>query len=143
VSQMSGLFYYHQPKVSLLFSPPMEPPYSAPSIVKELSFRAHRARRAQKSQFSAVRKRPAFDRPLPADRISLGLILLVQPGLERREIIRQGIRVHLLLTGQRRQRLLPWLALPERQHFVQPLTRHFVVVNRAAMRWARISRLPA
>src|SRR5579859_114181 len=65
----------------------------------------------------------------PPHRIPLRLILLIQPRLQRRKIIRQRARIHLPLTGQRRQRLLPRLALPQRQHLVQPLPCHLIIVN--------------
>src|SRR5437879_4021860 len=80
---------------------------------------------------------------LPTDRVVMGLVLLVQPKFERREIIRQRARIHFLLTRQRLERLLPRLALPQRQHVVQPLARNFVVVNRAAVQRTVYPRLSA
>src|SRR6266478_824740 len=50
---------------------------------------------------------------LPADRVVLGLVPLVQPKFQRREIIRQRARIHFLLTRQGFERLLPRPALPQ------------------------------
>src|SRR5215472_17143184 len=47
----------------------------------------------------------------PSRRIPLCLVLLIQPSLERRKIIRQRGRIHLLLSRQRFQRFLPRFAL--------------------------------
>ena len=80
---------------------------------------------------------------LPAYRIVVLFILLVKPGLQRREIIRNRRRVHLLLAGQRRQRILPRLARAQRQHFVQPSPASLLLINRAAMQRPGVSSLPA
>src|SRR5438270_317954 len=66
----------------------------------------------------------------PTYGVTLRLVLLVQPKFKRPEIIRQRTRIHFLLASQRLKRFLPWLALPQRQHVVQPLAGSFVVVNR-------------
>src|ERR1700704_1992804 len=86
---------------------------------------------------------PIVPQKLPADRVVLGLVLLVEPKFQGREVIRQRARIHFLLTSQGFERFLPRLALPQREHIVQPLAGSFVVVNRAAMQRAVYPRLPA
>src|SRR5437667_11699260 len=76
---------------------------------------------------------------LPARR--LPLILLVQPFLQRREVIQNGPGVHLALARQGLHRVLPGTAFSHRQHGVQPLAGFFVVVNRGAVQRLFAARL--
>src|SRR6267378_1360353 len=78
---------------------------------------------------------------LPADRVMVGFVLLVKPGLQRREVIGQCGGIHLLLARQRLQRFGPRLALPHRQHSAQLFSRCFVSIDGTSVQWAGVSSL--
>src|SRR6267143_4081717 len=61
----------------------------------------------------------------------LPLVLLVQPFLERREVVEDRARVHLPLAGEGVQLLGPGTALPHLEHRLQLSPRGLVVVDRA------------
>src|SRR2546427_8302014 len=67
----------------------------------------------------------------PADRLSFDL--LVQPGIERLEIIENGGRVHLLCPGNLFERVRPGARQAPRKHCVQPLAGLGTFINRATM----------
>src|SRR6266850_3028155 len=81
--------------------------------------------------------------PLPPRRIVLRRILLIQPRLQRREIIRQRRRIHSLFSCQGLQRFRPRLALPHRHHGVQLFPRPLVPVYRAPVQRPVVPRLTA
>src|SRR5712664_3276634 len=67
----------------------------------------------------------------------LALILPLEPGDERLEIIYNGCRVRLPFAGRLSENLLPRLALPRRQHAGQLLPRGAVAIDRAAVQRSR------
>src|SRR6185503_9131149 len=75
---------------------------------------------------------------LPAD--GLPLVLLVEPGLERREVLGHRARVHLALTGQRLERVWPWFRGAHFEHRLQAGARLLAAVDRAAMQRRRAAR---
>src|SRR5690606_13708556 len=77
-------------------------------------------------------------RRLPPTRPSA--VLLVQPGLERREVIEERGRVHLALTGERFEGVRPRAALSEREHRLEPLARFPGAVDRAAAERSGVAR---
>src|SRR6266850_518883 len=81
--------------------------------------------------------------PLPPHRIVLRRILLIQPCLQRREIIRQRRRIHSLFPRQGPQRFRPRLALPHRQHRVQLFPCRLVPIHRAPVQGPAVPRLTA
>src|SRR2546427_1233343 len=68
---------------------------------------------------------------LPAD--SAGLVLFVEPRLERREVFQDRAGIHLFPAGEGFQRLRPWPAHSHLQHFRELLSGCLVPVNRAAV----------
>src|SRR2546423_5705469 len=66
--------------------------------------------------------------------------LLIEPFLERGEIIKDGGGIHLPLAADGFQRVRPGMALAHAQHFIQALTGSFVFVDGAAMQRALNSR---
>src|SRR5664279_4546015 len=68
---------------------------------------------------------------LPADRLSL--VLLVQPLLERGEVVADRRRIHLPLPGQCGEGFWPWAARAHRQHRVQTASGLLVPVDRTAV----------
>src|SRR5215471_871826 len=66
----------------------------------------------------------------------LALVLLVQPLLQRREVVADRRGVHLLLPGQRFERLRPRAALTHREHGVQLRAGFLVAVDGAAVEGA-------
>src|SRR6476646_8004808 len=48
----------------------------------------------------------------------LALVLILEPLLERREVLEDRARIHVALTGELEQRILPRLARAERQHLL-------------------------
>src|SRR3546814_17282562 len=66
----------------------------------------------------------------------LALVLLLQPGRERREIFEQGFARHLAGAGEGLQRIRPGLGRAHFEHGVQPLADFLVVVEGAAMEWS-------
>src|SRR6266850_1838489 len=81
--------------------------------------------------------------PLPPHRIVLRRILLIQPCLQWREIIRQRRRIHSLFPRQGPHRFRPRLALPHRQHGVQLFPCRLVPIHRAPVQRPAVSRLTA
>src|SRR4051794_13621395 len=71
--------------------------------------------------------------PVVSPAAALSLVLFVEPSLEWREVVEDRRRVHLLLPGDRLQRLGPRAALPHLQHLVQLRARLLAVVDRAAV----------
>src|SRR5262245_53557995 len=63
----------------------------------------------------------------------LPLVLLVEPGLQRREVVEDGRGVHLVLAGDDLERLGPGTALPHGEHGAQALAGLGVAVDRAAV----------
>src|SRR5436190_840201 len=61
------------------------------------------------------------------------LVLLVQPFLERGEIVDDRGRVHFVFARQCLEGLWPWAALAHCQHCLQFRSDRFVVVDRAAI----------
>src|SRR5438552_1763146 len=82
---------------------------------------------------SAPKPRSQAPSPIssPADR--LALVLLVEPRLERREVVRHRGRIHLTLTGERLERVLPWARRTHLEHLLQPPAGFLAVVDRAAI----------
>src|SRR3977135_635316 len=68
---------------------------------------------------------------LPTPRFAL--FCLIQPLLQRREVIENRGRVHLLLSRDRFERVRPGTALSHREHRVQTLTGVLVVEDRTAI----------
>src|SRR5438477_11608493 len=86
------------------------------------------------SAFICVHLRPLFSvSPAVLPTHWLTLILLVEPLLQRREVVENRRRIHLLLSGDRLERLRPRTALAHREHRVQPLPGVLVVEDRAAI----------
>ena len=73
----------------------------------------------------------------------LPLVLLVQPLLQRREVVADGGGVHLARAGDLFQRLLPGPALAHLQHGVQPARRLPCCRRSSSGSAARCSRRPA
>src|SRR5579863_10557002 len=71
--------------------------------------------------------------PLPAYWIVIFLVLLIEPGFERSEIIRQRRGVHLALPGEDFQSVGPGFAAPHGEHAIQFFTGGLVSVDRAAV----------
>src|SRR5688500_19102711 len=63
----------------------------------------------------------------------LALVLLVQPGLERREVFQNGVSVHPAFAGHLEQDLLPGLAGPGREHPGQTSARFLAPEEGAAV----------
>src|SRR4051812_46490706 len=79
-----------------------------------------------------------YQRPVPA-RLppALGaLVLLLEPRLERREVIEDRGGVHLALAGERLERVGPGLARAQRQHVAELLAGLLVSVDRALVQGA-------
>src|SRR5438552_19140614 len=68
--------------------------------------------------FSAASAVSALNVRLPADRLAFGL--LVEPELERRKVIEDGLGVHFSLAGERLERVGPRTGESHRQHRIQP-----------------------
>src|SRR5438105_10389181 len=71
--------------------------------------------------------------PISSPSDGLALVLLVEPRLERREVVRHRGRIHLTLTGERLERILPWARRTHLEHRLQPPAGFLAVVDRAAM----------
>src|SRR5438874_4567943 len=69
----------------------------------------------------------------------LVLILPLEPGNKRLEILYDGRCVHLPLAGRVSENLLPRSALSRRQHAGQLLSRRAVAIDRAAVQRSRPS----
>src|SRR5467141_11612 len=69
----------------------------------------------------------------------LALILPLEPGNKRLEILYDGRRVHLPFAGRVSENLLPRFALSRRQHAGQLLSRGAVAIDRAAVQRSRPS----
>src|SRR5690349_10202492 len=69
-----------------------------------------------------------FPGSLPAAR--LALVLLLQPRVQRREVVDDRARVHFLLAGKLLQRLLPRLLRALRKHLPVLRTGFLVAVDR-------------
>ena len=74
----------------------------------------------------------------PADGLSLDL--LVQPGLQWRDVVDDRGCVHLLGAGQGFESFRPGLGATERQHRVQPLTGFLAFIDGAAVERRRAAR---
>src|SRR5947207_9339625 len=68
--------------------------------------------------------------------------LFVEPFVERREVVDDRGRVHLVRARHHGERLRPRLRLAERQHRVQLLSGRFALVNRTAMERQRAACRP-
>src|SRR6476620_12297631 len=90
-------------------------------------------RRLNRQSAFVIRHSPALRRVLD---------LLVEPLLERREVVEQGRRVHLLRAGQRVQRVGPRPGLSHLEHRPQSCARLLVVVDRTAAERSRAARFP-
>src|SRR5207237_10891972 len=80
---------------------------------------------------------PAFQFS-PADRLTFDL--LVEPSIQRLEIIENGGRVHLPGTGYLVERLRPRTRETHRKHCIEPLAGLGTLINRAAMNRQRAAR---
>src|SRR3954451_3951645 len=89
---------------------------------------------------AVIERLPRIGRHNGSPSARLPLILLIEPRLQRREVIEDRRRIHLLLSADRLQRLGPRTALPHRQHAGQPLARMFVLIDRAAIERFGIAR---
>src|SRR5579871_7016311 len=69
---------------------------------------------------------------LPSD--SLPFVLLIEPLLQRREVIANRRRIHLARAGDFLQRILPRPADSHGQHRVQLVPRRLIPVNRAPVK---------
>src|SRR5579871_1280078 len=78
---------------------------------------------------------------LPAD--AMPSVLLVEPLLERREIIEDGRGIDIFFAGHGFERFGPRMALSHLKHFCQLRARGFVAVNRAAIQRSGITRFAA
>src|SRR5882724_10085467 len=88
----------------------------------------HTCRRTGKSRGQVTRP-SSRTTDLPA--ASLTLVLVLEPFLERREVLEDRARIHVALTGQLEQRVLPRLARAQRKHLLVQRARFLVVVDRA------------
>src|SRR6185437_7375766 len=70
----------------------------------------------------------------------LALVLLVQPLLERRKVIKDRRCVHLPLAADGFQRVRPGLALAHAEHLVQAVARRLALIDGAAMQRPLLSR---
>src|SRR4051812_31239773 len=68
---------------------------------------------------------------LPADRLAFDL--LIEPGIERLEIIQDGRGIHLFRAGNGFESVRPGARFSHRKHGVQFFTRIRALVNRASM----------
>src|SRR5438552_10593422 len=75
-------------------------------------------------------------RPFTSPATSLPLVLLLQPSLQRLEVLEQRAPLHLPLTGHRLQRVRPRLAGAEREHLPQALAGFLAAVERALVQRA-------
>src|SRR5580700_5634723 len=89
-------------------------------------------------QQDRYRTLPLKPTTLPTHRFSP--ILLIQPLLQRREVIADGGGIHLALARQGIQRLLPGPALPHFEHRVEAPSCFAITVNRAAVQRILASR---
>src|SRR5882672_965941 len=71
------------------------------------------------------------------------LVLLVEPRLERREVLEHRARVDLLLARHRLERLGPRPALAHLQHRGELLPGRLVAVDGAQVQRSRVARLAA
>src|SRR5689334_16672539 len=74
---------------------------------------------------------------LPA--AALALVLFLQPGVQRREVVDDRARVHLLLAGEFLQRLLPRLLRALREHLPVPRAGCLVAVDGALRQRALVA----
>src|SRR3954468_18118841 len=70
----------------------------------------------------------------------LPLVLLLEPALQRLEVLEQRAAVHLPLPGHRLERVGPRLAGAEREHLPQPLAGLLAAVEGALVQRARLAR---
>src|SRR6187399_741148 len=70
----------------------------------------------------------------------LAPVLLVEPLLERREVVADRRRVHLALARQRLERVGPRLRLAHLERLLQPIAGRLVAVDRAAVERPRAAR---
>src|SRR5262245_10366590 len=84
---------------------------------------------------------PLTSRPSPAG--LLAGVLLLEPALQRREVLEDRRRVHLARAGELGERVLPGLARAERQHLHVGRAGVLVAVDRALVERALVPGLGA
>src|SRR5580692_2942558 len=76
---------------------------------------------------------------LPAFFGAVFLVLLVEPGFQRCEILEHGGGFHLSLAGERFESIRPRAAFSHFEHLRKFRAGFFVVVNGAAIEWSRVT----
>src|SRR5437879_5985351 len=111
---------------------------------KEKSRTQRRGRRGRSAEGAEKKKRARPHKcgryALPTHRIVVLLVLRVEPGFQRREIVGQGAGVQLPLPGHGFKSVRPRLALAQAEHRIQLRTSDFVPVDRAAIERSIVAR---
>src|SRR5467141_284467 len=84
-------------------------------------------------------KRPALTLAVASPATLLPLVLLLEPLLQRLEVLEQRAAVHLALPGHRFEGVRPRLARPHREHLPEPLSRFLAAVEGTLVQRALVS----